>query len=390
MIGWKSTSKAQAQADAAASDLPEGMRLGDMMRGERATLGKSLLDVQRELRIKASYISAIEDCDPDAFDTPGFIAGYVRSYARYLDMDPDWVFDCFCRESGFATAHGMSAKASSPRARTPQRGPSENAFSQSAIPFTPQSEHVFAGIEPRAVGSVAVLLALIAGLGYGGWSLLQEVQRVDFAPVDQAPAVASTLDPLAGGGVATGAGIARPSSEAFDRLYRPQALELPVMTARDAPISTLAASQSPEQPEADPVAQVLAEALAADLPDLPGADVQVTEGPAPEVALLAVRPVWVRVRAADGSVIFEKILDAGEEYALPPSAEPPTLRAGNSGSLFFKVAGEVYGPAGQGTRTAKNVALSAATLTETYAQANPAADAELARFIAVAQAGPDQ
>ena len=30
--------------------------LGDIMRGERATLGKSLLDVQRELKIKATYI----------------------------------------------------------------------------------------------------------------------------------------------------------------------------------------------------------------------------------------------------------------------------------------------------------------------------------------------
>ncbi len=59
------------------------------MRGERATMGKSLLDVQRELRIKAAYIAAIENRDPSAFDTPGFIAGYVRSYARYLGMDPD-------------------------------------------------------------------------------------------------------------------------------------------------------------------------------------------------------------------------------------------------------------------------------------------------------------
>ena len=47
------------------------MRLGDIMRGERATLGKSLLDVQRELRIKAPYIAAIEDANPSAFDTPG-------------------------------------------------------------------------------------------------------------------------------------------------------------------------------------------------------------------------------------------------------------------------------------------------------------------------------
>ena len=35
------------------------LRLGDEMRGERATQGKSLMDVQRELRIKASYIAAI-------------------------------------------------------------------------------------------------------------------------------------------------------------------------------------------------------------------------------------------------------------------------------------------------------------------------------------------
>src|SRR6056297_3694951 len=88
------------------------LRLGDMMRGERATMGKSLLDVQRELRIKASYIAAIENADPDAFDTPGFIAGYVRSYARYLNMDPDKTFETFCEESGFAVAHGMSSEAS--------------------------------------------------------------------------------------------------------------------------------------------------------------------------------------------------------------------------------------------------------------------------------------
>ena len=36
------------------------LRLGDLMRGERATMGKSLLDVQRELKIKAAYIAAIE------------------------------------------------------------------------------------------------------------------------------------------------------------------------------------------------------------------------------------------------------------------------------------------------------------------------------------------
>ena len=65
------------------------VRLGDVMRGERATLGKSLLDVQRDLKIKAAYIAAIENADPSVFESPGFVAGYVRSYARYLGLDPE-------------------------------------------------------------------------------------------------------------------------------------------------------------------------------------------------------------------------------------------------------------------------------------------------------------
>ena len=113
MIGWKS------RPLAADTDKPKGfddfdLRLGDVMRGERATLGKSLLDVQRELKIKATYIAAIENADISAFETQGFVAGYVRSYARYLGMNPDEAFVKFCREANFQVVHGMSAAASSP------------------------------------------------------------------------------------------------------------------------------------------------------------------------------------------------------------------------------------------------------------------------------------
>ena len=77
------------------------VRLGDLLRGERATLGKSLMDVQRELRINANYISAIENCDYGAFETPSFVSGFVRSYARYLKLDQEQVYRQFCEESGF-------------------------------------------------------------------------------------------------------------------------------------------------------------------------------------------------------------------------------------------------------------------------------------------------
>ena len=41
--------------------------LGDEMRGERASLGKSLADAEADLRVKAKVIVAIEDCDLSGF-----------------------------------------------------------------------------------------------------------------------------------------------------------------------------------------------------------------------------------------------------------------------------------------------------------------------------------
>ncbi|SEM48555.1 Helix-turn-helix domain-containing protein [Loktanella fryxellensis] len=385
------------------------MRLGDMMRGERATMGKSLLDVQRELKIKAAYIAAIENADPAAFDTPGFIAGYVRSYARYLQMDPDVAFETFCRESGFSTAHGMSAAASStraPRADVPQAGLGKDIFSASATPFVPRGERLFSGIEPGAIGSILVLVALIGGLGYGGWSVLQEVQKVRLAPVDQTPVVLSNLDPLAGGGMAqmadaaqqTGPGYTPPTPEALDRLYRPQALDVPVLVARDAPISTLMA----DAPSAlglagvdSGLAQAVEDAVIAAqglVIDTPGADgtvapgtIRVSEGPVPEVQLVAVRPAWVRVRAADESVIFEGIMNAGDTFALPATEEPATLRVGESGAVYFAVNGQHYGPAGPSGQVTSNLALSADNLTTTYQVADLGRDGDLAAIVNVAE-----
>ena len=373
------------------------LRLGDLMRGERATMGKSLLDVQRELKIKAAYIAAIENADPSAFDTPGFIAGYVRSYARYLNMDPDQAFDTFCDESGFETAHGMSAKASSLKGKSYDPGAAalgKDIFSASATPFIPAGDAVFSGIEPRAIGSVMVLVALISGLGYGGWTVLQEVQKVQFAPVEQTPAVVSDLDPLAGANNSlqiseTLADFQAPSTEALNRLYRPQALDVPVLIARDAPISTLSpGSIGSLIPNAVmPQSPVLA---AADLDTpLPSA-IQVVEPPVPELQLVAVRPAWVRVQSADGTIIFEGVMAPGQNFVVPATEDPARLRVGESGAMYFAVNGVHYGPVGPAGVVTSNVELTTASLTEVYAVADLNADNDLAEIVNVAQVVVDE
>ena len=397
MIG-KTFKRADAPEDVQAAGFDAyDLRLGDLMRGERATMGKSLLDVQRELKIKAAYIAAIENADPSAFDTPGFIAGYVRSYARYLGMNPDDAFEAFCAESGFATAHGMSAEASSLKGKTfdPAAAPlGKDIFSSSATPFIPAGEAVFSGIEPRAIGSVMVLVALICGLGYGGWTVLQEVQKVQFAPVEQTPVVVSDLDPLAGASNAIQpndalAGFEAPSMQSLDRLYRPQALDVPVLVARDAPISTLRPGTiGALVPDAGVPAAPELTVAQADLPAPPA--IQVVEPEVPEVQLVAVRPAWVRVQSADGTVIFEGVMAPGQNFVVPATEEPATLRVGESGAMYFAVNGVHYGPVGPSGVVTSNVALTAQSLTETYTVADLSADTDLAEIVNVAEVVTDE
>ena len=393
MMGWRS--KPQATDE----EKPKGfddfdLRLGDLMRGERATLGKSLLDVQRDLKIKATYIAAIENADITAFETPGFVAGYVRSYARYLGMDPDDAFARFCAESNFSVAHGMSASAAPQRlAQARARVEFEDPLANPNATFVPRGESMLSRVEPGAVGSVAVLLVLIGAIGYGGWSVLREINTNTVSPSEDIPVVTLQIDPLDQAQSAQTAVVTEPAqavqtaegtapADLMDRLYRPQALDVPVLVPRDGPIAAI-------RPGGEGVVSGQPAAVAGIDPAVTGQQVQIVADAAPGVEVLATRPAWVRVSAADGTVLFEKNLDAGERYSVPQQELAATLRTGNSGSVYFVVNGQTYGPAAPGANVVKNVALSADALTATYAVADPAADEALAKVLtAEATAAP--
>ena len=391
MIGWRSKPHATEEEKPKGFDDFE-LRLGDVMRGERATLGKSLLDVQRELKIKATYIAAIENADVSAFETPGFVAGYVRSYARYLGMDPDWAFARFCNEANFTVAHGMAAAASPQRVREARaRVEFADPLANPNAAFVPRGESWLSRIEPAAVGSLAVLAVLVGALGYGGWSILREVQRVQLAPVDEAPVVVAEIDPLT---PATAPRAATPATEGqteekladataqngdlMDRLYRPQALDVPVLVSRDGPIAAIKPDRGPAATSTDASGEG---AIDAALAEALGTDVQVVADARPGVEVLAVRPSWVRVTSADGTVLFEKILDAGERYAVPPLETAAVFRTGNSGSVYFVVNGQTYGPAAPGAQVVKDIALSPEALSEKFALADMAKDGDLATYM---------
>lgn len=375
-----------------------GVPLGDLLRGERATLGKSLLDVERDLKIKATYISAIENADLDAFSSHGFIAGYVRSYARYLGLDAEWTYERFQRESGFRGTHGVSAQQAENAKRrfadAPGRVDPNDVISAARVSFAPAKERLFDRVEPGAIGSMMVLVAIVLGIGYGAWAILHDIQRLQFSPVDEAPTTFAELDGAPGApGLSTPQiGAANPGVELrddqIDRLYRPQALDTPVLTPRDQALSTLdpdrvgtLAVSAPQAPQ--PVAQTDTQVPAqADV-----ASVQVTASAADQVVMVAVCPSWVRITSATGATLVDRVLDAGERFEVPETAEAAILRTGNAGGLYFIVDGVMHGPAGERGQVTDGTRLIGSEVSASFAEVDESAGAEEVQYVQLVMAG---
>ncbi len=67
----------------AVSEVGPGARLATA----RETLGMSLGDVARQLKLAVKQIEALERDDYDAFPSPVFVRGFLRNYARLLQLD---------------------------------------------------------------------------------------------------------------------------------------------------------------------------------------------------------------------------------------------------------------------------------------------------------------
>jgi len=181
--------------------------------------------------------------------------------------------------------------------------------------------------------------------------------------------------------------------DGLERLYRPEALDMPVMVARDAPISTLDPSEIgtfsaslPDIPRTDrsAIETAIASAVSGEEPATPP---KVVADPPPGVRIVAVRPAWVRVSDAGGAVVFEGILNGGDTYDVPATEEPPALRVGESGAIYFQVAGQHYGPVGPKGSVTSGLALDAEALTGRYEVADISDDRDLESYVASLEQG---
>jgi len=340
--------------------------LGDKLRGERATLGKTLDDIQKETRLRIEFLLGIENADITAFPAPSFIAGYVRSYASHLNLDPDECFNQFCKESGFIGLQSEIDGKKRNKVIKPTKLLDEPILNPQ-IQKKKINNGILNNFSFSGLFSLTALLVLILGLGYGGVTVLNEVQKVNLSPINQSPSVQSIsstsidennfFDDVE----SNNTNIA--SNSALEEFYRPTELVLPLMTPRDGPISAI-----------DPaISGVYVEDKNSVISEINQEDIiqvkknpQVIEEDLPSVYVVAQKPAWVRIYEPNGNILFENILDTGQRYEVPQSAQTAMLRAGNSGSVYLMIDNNFYGPLGTATGVAKKVNLRAETILENY------------------------
>lgn len=341
--------------------------LGDELRGERATVGKSLLDVQRDLKIKAAYIAAIENCDLEVFSNRGFIAGYVRSYARYLDLNPEIVYERFCLESGFSNNNTMlTLEIRKPDQVSKQYSSSGSNWKPGKIGQIEDKNLAFFNILVRS-SPVLLVLFVLFGVSFGAISVLKQVQRLDIVAFEEVPEI-FTESPATSSSVSL--------LDFGTDIYSSEELALPVFEPRDKALSSLqpnlltALEDIKEFPLIiynepiglsntilgnKPINKTIDESnyVSLGLPE----PVLRTSPNVPQVKIFAVTPAWVRLKNESGDVVFEKILKQGETYLIGKELFKGELRAGNAQNVYFVIDDRVLGPLAKDKSVVKKISL---------------------------------
>lgn len=144
-----------SDAPASSPDSP-----GQQLRQAREARNLDISQVATSLRIAPRAVEAIEQDDYAHLPSPVFIAGYIRSYAKLVGLDPDPLVERF---------RHLHPKAESPaRHGTPyQRKESERKESERKESELEEGEHEDDGLAVYLI-AVLVILAVAAG-GYGWW-----------------------------------------------------------------------------------------------------------------------------------------------------------------------------------------------------------------------------
>jgi cytoskeleton protein RodZ len=353
--------------------------VGELLRETRQSYGGEIDRIAATLRIRAAYLTAIEESQYDKLPGPVYAQGFVRAYAVHLGLDGGEAIRRFKQEvEGFEVTRDLSFPV---------------PLAERSIP-----------------GGTMLLAALILAIcGYGLWYYVStgdraHPERVSAVPPDLVaaslppappPAPASPTEPAAAATPAAAAATAAPSlpaaapPELSSATAAPaQAVAsanppaLPPSPAAPAPVSAAAvalapatAAPAPAPPPAPaPAPQQVASAPAAAPTPPASSDTSNANPAAPprvfgaptdvpsRIVVHAIKDSWIQLRDGD-QVLIERTLHPGDTIRVPDETGL-SLRTGNGAGIELEVDGKLGKPL---SGTVRTVALDADRLTSAAA-----------------------
>jgi cytoskeleton protein RodZ len=155
--------------------------LGEEFRSAREARSLSLSDVAERLHIRSVYLAAIEDEDWHVIGAPVYVRGFMRTYARFLGLDPEAAVARFAQTVPAGTP---AATASRPAANSVEKRGTERSSPSLA-----------------AIVSILVAVLVVAFVGYeffqyrSGTPVATPVADGSAVPANSAVAVAGAGTP---------------------------------------------------------------------------------------------------------------------------------------------------------------------------------------------------
>ncbi len=303
-------------------------RVGDILRRVREHRGEDIESISDYLRIRPSFLIALENSHYDELPADAYVIGFLRTYALYLGLDGRGAIDQYRRE--------MAGRRRKPQLSMPQ----------------PMSE----GRTPTAAVLIgaAVLCLLIYGLWYG---LATPDREIIEKPLElPQPTAEETSTPASEALAATPAGdllleTTTGASETVSSLAAQQEVKqeekAPEKNASKEEPKKDAPKEEVKKPEPQPAAAPEKPAEKPDGASQPIAEKQ-QEPPKPQsygeagktrMVVRAEEESWVLITDSKGVTVFERVLKPGETYNVP-AAKGLNLTAGNASGIVLSLDGK--------------------------------------------------
>jgi len=147
----------QTSMEAAEPDDVGHISPGAQLKAARLVLGLSVSDVSSRLKLSIKKIEALENDDVANIATPVFVAGYLRTYARLLELPEDEVL------AGFDTLPGMKSSVDDGVSEdtVPETMASNPEGMMSTAPPSASTSTVFKQPKPLAMAALIALLVIV-------------------------------------------------------------------------------------------------------------------------------------------------------------------------------------------------------------------------------------